>query len=102
LKEETKAIRLTIRVTPNARRNELVALSAPAEIRLKLRAPAREGRANAELLNFLSELLDCRRSELVLLSGDKSRSKVVAVFGLNRGEIAQRLDAVFRKEHPES
>jgi uncharacterized protein len=97
LKEETKTIRLTIRVTPNARRNELVALSAPAEIRLKLRAPAREGKANAEMLNFLAELLGCRRSELVLLSGDKSRSKVVAVFGYSKENIADRLAAALRK-----
>jgi uncharacterized protein YggU (UPF0235/DUF167 family) len=49
------------------------------------------------MLNFLTELLGCRRSELVLLSGDKSRSKVVAVFGYSKENIADRLAAALRK-----
>ena len=105
LKKETKATLLTIRVTPNARRDELVALSAPTEMRLKLRAPAQEGKANSEMISFLAELLDCRRSELVLLSGHKSRSKVVAVCGHSQEDIVERLAAALREariQNPES
>ena len=67
---------------PNAPQSCVVGRHADA-IKIKLRAPAREGRANEELLRFLAEVQGVARANLRLVRGDKSRQKVVSVEGLD-------------------
>jgi len=47
---------LRLRVVPNARRNEIAGAHGEA-IRIKIAAPALDGRANDALLDFLAESL---------------------------------------------
>lgn len=72
---------LTCRVTPNARRSEILGWGADEKGRpvllIKLGAPPVEGKANTELLRFLADTLDCSKSAVKLLRGDSSRVKVV-------------------------
>lgn len=72
---------LTCRVTPNARRSEVLGWGADEKGRpvllIKLGAPPVEGKANIELLRFLAETLDCAKGSLTLLRGESSRVKVV-------------------------
>ncbi len=72
---------LTCRVTPNARRSELLGWGADEKGRpvllIKLGAPPVDGKANAELLRFLAEALGCAKGSLNLLRGESSRVKVV-------------------------
>jgi uncharacterized protein (TIGR00251 family) len=98
VKKEIETIRLAIRVIPNAKRNEVVEFTSLLELRVKIHAPARDDRANLEMIRFLAELLGCRRSELTLVRGERSRSKIVTVSGLNREEIAERLAAIVSKD----
>ena len=85
-----QACTLELRIIPNAPRNEIVGWHGPA-LKVKVHAPALEGRANAELLAFLAEALDLPRRSVTLLRGDKSRQKVVQIAGLNEGGLKSRL-----------
>ena len=78
--------RLKVRVTPNARKNTVVSWTED-EIRLKIKAPAVEGKANAALVEYLSELTDVPRSKIQLKSGEKSRIKIVEIDGPAPGEV---------------
>ena len=82
--------RLKIRVTPNARKNTVVSWTED-EIRLKIKAPAVEGKANAALIEYVSELTDVPRSRIQLKSGEKSRIKIVEIDGLTPGEVRVRI-----------
>jgi uncharacterized protein (TIGR00251 family) len=53
-------------------------------IRLKLQAPAVEGKANAALVAFLSETLRVPKAGVSLKGGRRSRLKQVEVQGLGR------------------
>jgi uncharacterized protein len=70
---------LVVRVTPNARCSEFASWTADEKGRpvllIKLRAPPVDGRANTELIRFLSKTLGCSRSDIVLLRGDTNRQK---------------------------
>ena len=66
---------LPIRVNPNARKNEVVGPHGPA-LRIKIAAPALDGKANAALLAFLAAELGLPRNQVHLLSGEKSRDKL--------------------------
>ncbi|MGA3094725.1 MAG: DUF167 domain-containing protein [Dehalococcoidales bacterium] len=86
-----KAI-LAVRVTPGAKRNAITALKEGVW-NIKIAAPPVEGRANEELVAFLSKKLDIRRSSLNVIKGQSSRNKLVSVSGMSQKEIARRLSA---------
>jgi uncharacterized protein (TIGR00251 family) len=60
-------------------------------IRIKVRAPALEGKANAALRRFLAERLKISEDKIVLESGQKSREKVIHIEGLSEEEVPRRL-----------
>ena len=81
---------LLFQIAPNARTNQVVGKHGDA-IKIKLRAPAVEGKANAALLRFLSEQLEIPKSAIVLKRGQKSREKLARIAGLGEEEIRRRL-----------
>jgi uncharacterized protein (TIGR00251 family) len=81
---------LELKVIPNAPRNE-VAGWLGAALKVKVHAPALEGRANDELLDFLAETLGLPRRSVTLLRGDKSRQKVVRITGLDATAVRAQL-----------
>ncbi len=82
--------RITIRVQPNAARNEVLGLSGDV-LRLRIAAPPVRGRANKELIAFLSRRLNISRQSVTIVRGHTAREKVVAINGLNRRQILERL-----------
>ena len=87
-------ISLTCRVTPNARRSEFTGWSADEKGRpvllIKLHASPVEGRANTELLRFLAEALDCAKSQVRLVRGEASRTKVIELPKLAAARLPAR------------
>ena len=81
---------LELKTIPNAPRNAVVGWLGPA-LKVKVHAPALEGRANDALLDFLAEELGVPRRTVTLLRGDKSRQKVIRVDGLDLPEVRRRL-----------
>ena len=84
------ACRLGIRAVPNAPRDAVVGWLGD-ELKVKVHAPALEGRANAALCAFLACELGLSKNSVSLARGDKSRSKIVEVRGLTLAEIRARL-----------
>jgi len=81
---------LELKVIPNAPRNEIAGWLGDA-LKVKIKAPALEGRANDALLDFLAQRLGIPRRAVSLLHGDKSRRKVVQIAGLDDAAIRHRL-----------
>ena len=81
---------LDLKVVPNAPRNEIAGWLGAA-LKVKVRAPALEGRANEELCAFLADALALPRRSVILLRGEKSRQKTVRITGLRLEEIKRRL-----------
>jgi uncharacterized protein (TIGR00251 family) len=81
---------LRIRVVPNAMSDCVVGEHGGA-VKIKLRAPAVEGKANAALISFLAEQLNISRRAIALERGHKSRDKLVRVNGLRQQEVRNRL-----------
>ena len=81
---------LELKTIPNAPRNEIVGWLGAA-LKVKVHAPAVEGKANDELIDFLAEKLGVHRRSVTLLRGEKSRQKVVQIDGLEATEVKSRL-----------
>lgn len=87
---------LTIRVTPNSSR-EGVSGGLGGVIKIRLRAPAVEGKANAALIRFLADALDVRQSAITITRGETGRTKSIVIDGVEGPVAAARLLAVGRK-----
>lgn len=80
----------TVRVQPRASRDELAGVIAGA-MKVRLRAPALENRANDALVEFLADLFGMTKSAVTILSGHRSRIKRVEVRGVTEQQILNRL-----------
>jgi len=87
--------RLAVRVQPGAKANEITGWIADAQggevLKIRLRAPAVEGKANAALVEFLAETLNLRPRQIALERGDKSRDKTIHLQGITKEEMRTRL-----------
>ena len=75
-----EALILTVRVQPGARADAVMGV-ADGALRIRLAAPAREGRANDALCEFLAERLGTAKSRVEVIKGQTGRLKQVRVLG---------------------
>ncbi len=81
---------IRVHVIPNAKIDKVVGKHGDA-IKVKLRAPAVEGKANAALRRFLAEKLSMPQRAIVLECGKRSRDKVIRIDGLSEKDIRRGL-----------
>ena len=84
------ACTLELKTIPNAPRDEIAGWLGDA-LKVKVHAPALEGRANDALLEFLAKRLAVHHRAVTLVRGDKSRHKVIRIDGLTLAEVKARL-----------
>src|SRR5437870_9581303 len=83
-------VTISIRVQPRASRNAVVGWTGDT-LNIRLTAPPVEGAANAACLDFLADLLDLPQSQLEILKGARSRTKLIRISGLSQEEVYARL-----------
>ncbi|MGE5215229.1 MAG: DUF167 domain-containing protein [Nitrospirota bacterium] len=83
---------LRIHVVPNAKSDSVAGMHGDA-VKVKLRAPAMEGKANAALVRFLAAQMKLPQHAIVLQRGHKSRDKLIRIAGLNEEELRRWLVA---------
>ena len=60
-------------------------------VKIKVSAPAVEGKANEALLEFVAEKLCIHRRDISLVAGEKSRDKLIEIASLDAAEARARL-----------
>jgi uncharacterized protein (TIGR00251 family) len=83
-------VTLNVRVQPRASRDE-IAGTMDGALKIRLRAPAVENRANEALVEFLADLLKTAKSAVRIQSGAQSRLKRVEIRGVTRQQILDLL-----------
>ena len=68
---------INIKVVPNARRERMVQESG--RYKVYVNAPAEGGRANARMVDILSEHFGVKRREVRIIRGETARQKVVEI-----------------------
>jgi len=87
---------LRVHIVPNAKVDGIAGEYGDA-VKIKLCAPAVEGKANAALVRFLAGQLEVPRHAIVLRSGQRSRDKLIRINGLTQDEARRRLRIALRK-----
>ena len=83
---------LQVKVHPGAGRNEIIGFTEGV-LQVKIAAPPEKGKANRELIDFFSRLLDIKKSSITIVKGEASRHKLVAIEGLDPEEIIRFLSS---------
>ena len=77
-------------MVPNARKSQVTGVTGGTWT-IKVSAPPVEGKANAVLLKFLSQVVGAGVGSFMVKKGLNSRNKVIEVAGVPDDELALRL-----------
>ena len=86
IREEADGVLFKVRVQPRAAKNQVAGLYENA-LKLRLTAHPVEGEANEACRSFIAGLLSVPRSQVEVVSGHTSRTKVVKVTGVRVEKI---------------
>lgn len=92
LHDSPDGCRIAVRVHPRARRDRIVGEHGGA-LKVEVTAPPEAGAANAAVEELLAATLGVAKRAVTVVAGLASRSKSVAVAGLDAAEVAARLGA---------
>ena len=70
------ARRISVTVKPNAR-SAAIAQVSEVELRVAIREPARDGKANLALVDLLARYFDVPKSSVTIVRGHASRKKII-------------------------
>ncbi len=87
LHDGKKGAALAIRVTPRARRNEIVEVLSDGTVKIRLTASPDESEANLALVNFLSDVLNIPSSRIEIVAGTTGRDKLVSILDLDADTV---------------
>ena len=82
-----------VRVIPNAGRTDIVGRLGSI-LRVKLAAPAIEGKANKMLIKFLADFFEVKTSKVFLRRGQRGREKIIEIEGRPEEELRQVLESI--------
>jgi uncharacterized protein len=85
-----KQAKIAIRISPNASKNEIMGMIDDV-LRIKIAAPPVDGKANKELIDYLSHLLGIGKDRLDILKGHTSKNKLIAIDGLSKVSVLEKL-----------
>lgn len=80
---------ISVRVTPRMARNQVHSIMEDGTVKIRLTAPPVDGKANKELVKFLSGILEIPATDIEIIAGLTSHDKLVSVIGLD-AEVVQR------------
>ena len=95
LSSHLDSVYLPVRVIPRAGRSAVAGVRQDALLIRIASAPV-DGAANEELLAFIATLLDIPKRQISLASGERSRTKRVAITGLTIDQVGAKLSAILR------
>jgi uncharacterized protein (TIGR00251 family) len=87
-------VKILVQVHPGAKKNQVLRFESSIW-HLKIAAPPVEGKANKELIEFLSEVLGIAKSHILIEKGATSHKKLVMIEGLTEKELASKLKQTF-------
>ena len=82
---------LTVRLTPRAKKNEIVEILNDGTVKIHVTAPPVNGQANEVLLKFLGHVLGVARSQLEIVAGATGRNKMISVIDMDSGTVHKKI-----------
>lgn len=94
--DKANTLRLSVHIQPNASRNQIVSFEND-ELKVRIAAPPVEGKANAKLVEYLSDVLDVPKSKITIERGLTGKHKVLSISEINSDQLKNRICSQIRK-----
>jgi hypothetical protein len=88
--ESKNGLSLRVKVQPGAPADKILG-EHDGGLKLRLKAPPVDGKANAACIKFLADLLDLPKSNIELVKGETSTIKMVRIAGVTREVLLSKL-----------
>ena len=92
----SEACRITVQVQPKSSQNRVTRFE-DGIVYVKIAAPPVKGKANQELIKYLSGILGVSKSSINIEKGETSKKKLVSIQGLTQDEINGIIEAQLNK-----
>ena len=99
IKTNREGILLTLHINPRAAKDELCGLHGNT-LKLRLKAPPVDGKANAGLIKFLSKTLKVPPAHVRITHGESGRQKHVLVVGISEEDARALLTPLVTPSGP--
>ena len=86
ISEKNGAVIFTVRVVPRASRSEIVG-ELDGTLKVRIASPPVDGAANAELIKLFAKTLGVSKSDVEIVSGQSSKTKLVQITGITTHQI---------------
>ncbi len=93
IQETGDGVVLTVKAVPRASKSE-VAGAEGAWLRVRVKAPPVDGKANDALVKFFASLFGVPKGAVTILSGDAARLKRIRVAGIGAADARRALGAI--------
>lgn len=87
LKETKDGQVLTLRISPNASKNEII--KTPEGIKIKITAQPIDGKANKALVEFLAKQFKVPKSYFEIIRGETSKDKSILINNIDTEKVNQ-------------
>ena len=77
---------LTVQISPNAPRSQVVGWLGD-KLKIKIKAPPVDGKANVELVRFLAKKFGVRQNAIRIVRGETAKTKVVEIEGVDEATM---------------
>jgi uncharacterized protein (TIGR00251 family) len=88
-----KGVCLKVHAQPNASKSEIVGQHGEL-LKIRIQAPPIDGKANAEIVRYLSEFFKISKSSVQVLKGDSSKQKTIVIVGVSLEDVESLLSKV--------
>ncbi len=95
--ESDKGVFLRVVVRPQSQEQNLIQEISETHVLVNLRGPARQGKANTELVKRLSKLLGLSTSQVIIVGGRKSREKILLIIDSQLDTISDVLQTCHKQ-----
>lgn len=90
-RDKNGAVTIVVRAKPGSKHSSITDVSAEA-VGVSIAAPPTDGEANAELIRYLADVLDLKKTHISLDKGSRSKDKLIRVeSSLSPEEVLSRL-----------
>ena len=90
VRDTAHGAQFALRVQPRASRNAFAGVMGDA-IKLAITAPPVDGKANQAVVEYLSDVFRVPKSNIVIVSGETGRNKLIAIRGMTAEQVMKVL-----------
>lgn len=98
VRDLSDGVLIKLYVVPNSKKSAIVGLyGSPVRLKVKIAAVPEKGRANKELIKFLSPIFEVSASNIEIRNGDFSGFKDLYLQSLSKTDFIEKLDNYLKK-----